>query len=74
MYNYEMHTLASLCSQTLTNDNGREPFIARILQIDIVNGGKFIHSKSFADFKSFYADETAMYGCLMIRAYEIRAQ
>ena len=35
-----------------------------ILQINIVNGGKL----SFAQFKTFYANETTMYGCLMGRS------
>ena len=36
-----------------------------MLQTDIVNGGKFIRSKSFVQFKTFHADEITKYGCLM---------
>lgn len=61
-YYYEMHTLASFyVLRRLTNDNGREAFVAHISQIDI---GKFIRSQSFAQFKTFNANETTMYPVL----------
>ena len=37
-----------------------------MLLIDIVNGGKFIRSTGFVQFKTFCADEITVYGCLML--------
>ena len=54
-YYYEMHFYVL---RRLKND----PFVARIYCI--VNGRKL----RVAQFKTFYANETAMYGCLMGRS------
>ena len=43
-----------------------------MLQIEI--GGKFVPSKGFVQFKTFYVDKITVHGCLMGRAYEICRQ
>ena len=42
------------------------------LHSGIVNGGEFIRSKGFVQFKTFCANEIIVYGCLMGRAFEKR--
>ena len=56
------------------NDNGHRSFVARICA-DWHRIQRDVHPfKRFVQFKTFYADEITVYGCLMGRAYEIRTQ
>uniref|UniRef100_A0A8C5SHY3 Uncharacterized protein n=2 Tax=Laticauda laticaudata TaxID=8630 RepID=A0A8C5SHY3_LATLA len=50
--------------------NGHRTFVARMLRIYIVHGGKFIRSQSFVQLKTSCVDEIAVDGCSTDRAYE----